>query len=342
MLYIVYMLSLYIHIPFCDFKCGYCSFTVVSTQDKPAIEKLIDPYVLTVCQEIRDRSAKLGKQTEIKSIYIGGGTPTRIGKQNLHRIIDTIIDTFNTELLAELTIECNPFPQEEVLDIITSTQNRYTSFPRVRRSIGIQTFDGEILKESSRMYSFPAISQFLRDLQVIKQQHTLYNLDFIAFGKRQTNKKGEKNLRHSNQREFFLNLVESHMADSFSVYTLELFPGSTWYNDQIPTNSHHKQGLSLQKYGTDDEVYDEFLLLRSTLQDADYHRYEISNFCLPAKSSIHNRVYRNMEDYIGIGVSAASFIDLHHNPDRAHLWPDQQQARALRRTNTKEILAYIQ
>jgi oxygen-independent coproporphyrinogen-3 oxidase len=102
------------------------------------------------------------KKGELKTIYFGGGTPLQIGVDNLCRIIDTIQEVFDTENLGELSIECNPYPQDIVYETITTIQKQYKKFPRIRRSFGIQTFDTEILKESDRMYSFPAIRDFLR------------------------------------------------------------------------------------------------------------------------------------------------------------------------------------
>jgi len=330
------MLSLYIHIPFCDQKCGYCSFTVLPIEWKSAVEKLIEPYVDAVCEDIRYQAKKLWSQ-QIKTIYFGGGTPTRIGKENLCKIIDTIDEVFDLDLLAELTIECNPFPAERVLDIIQTVQKRYTTFPRIRRSIGVQTFDGDVLKESSRMYSLPAIKEFLRNLQPIKQVNTSYNFDFIAFGKRNTTKKWEKILRDKSRQQFFQDFVESWLADGFSLYTLELFPGSDRYNQQIAHHSHQKDGLPLKKYGSDDDVYDEFHRLKTVVQNAEYHRYEISNFATTIQSSIHNRVYRNMENYLGIWVGAASFFNAQYQDLSVFDAPD---AAAIRFTQNKAIADY--
>jgi oxygen-independent coproporphyrinogen-3 oxidase len=162
------MLSLYIHIPFCEKKCGYCSFHVLANDTEGKVSKLIDGYVDAVCEEIRIRGERVmladpnGKKGELKTIYFGGGTPLQIGVDNLCRIIDTIQEVFDTENLGELSIECNPYPQDIVYETITTIQKQYKKFPRIRRSFGIQTFDTEVLKESDRMYSFPAIRDFLR------------------------------------------------------------------------------------------------------------------------------------------------------------------------------------
>jgi coproporphyrinogen III oxidase-like Fe-S oxidoreductase len=99
--------------------------------------------------------------------------------------------------------------------------------------------------------------------------------------------------------------------------------------------------LPLRKYGSDDDVYAEFEFIKTLFQENGYRRYELSNFALPGKASIHNNVYRNMENYIGVGTSAASFIDLRKIPDLRRHITDDKDTIAARRTNTKVIADYI-
>lgn len=109
------------------------------------------------------------------------------------------------------------------------TQERYKDLPRIRRSFGIQTFDDSILEKTKRAYTFGALTMFLRSLPELKQQNTIYNLDFIAFGKGEQGKSSEYLPRTRTARGFFERLVGSYAFDGFSVYTLELFPGSDRY-----------------------------------------------------------------------------------------------------------------
>ena len=282
-----------------------------------------------------------GKKGELKTIYFGGGTPLQVGSDQLCRIIDTVEEVFDTENLGELGIECNPYPQDMVYETITTIQKKYKHFPRIRRSFGIQTFDTEVLKESDRMYSFPAIRDFLRGLVDLKSDNSVFNFDFIAFGKFNTTKKWERILRDSYKRDFLVDFVSSYFADGFSLYTLELFPWSTRYHQQILQHSHAKDGLPLRKYGSDDDVYEEFWFIKNIFKENGYSRYELSNFALPGKASIHNNVYRNMENYIGVGTSASSFIDFAVMPEmRTHITTDAS-CRSARRTNTKVITEYM-
>lgn len=85
---------------------------------------------------------------------------------------------------------------------------------------------------------------------------------------------------------------------------MELFAGSAWQ-----TKTPEKP-ISGAYYGTDDEIYEEFDILKGIVLDAGYSRYELSNFSRQGKSSIHNRVYREMENYIGFGMSGSSFVQI--------------------------------
>ncbi|MBQ7073658.1 hypothetical protein IJM86_01040 [bacterium] len=100
---------------------------------------------------------------------------------------------------------------------------------------------------------------FLRVLQPLKKDNSVYNFDFIAFGKFHTSKKGNIQLRNQSSLDFFYDFVQSGFADSFSLYTLELFEHQQWKK----TNEVDKQ-----YFGNDDEIYEEFDFLKNTVYDA--------------------------------------------------------------------------
>jgi len=120
----------------------------------------------------------------------------------------------------------------------------------------------------------------------------VFNFDFIAFGKFGETRKGEAQLWDPGKIDFFDRFASSQFADSFSLYTLELFPGSKWQS-KTPD-----QPISGTYYGNDDDIFTEFSYLKDIILDAGYHRYESSNFSKSGVSSIHNRVYRTMQNYI--------------------------------------------
>lgn len=267
---------------------------------KPEFQKnLFSEYTEAIISEIEQYS-NIVDDKELKTIYFGWGTPTLIGKENIIKIIEEIIKNFDMENFEEFSIECNPYPQEEIYDIIKTLNKKYKNFPRIRFSFGIQSFDNKVLVSTGRDSSFPWLVEFIRGLRPLKLDNNIFNLDFIAFGKLKELKSWNLQLRNPNTIEFFENLLHSQFIDSLSLYTLELFPGSVWYHD----DKCKKEWV----FGNDDEIYMEFDILKNMILEHWYKRYEISNFSLPGKSSIHNRTYREHWNYIWLGTSAASFF----------------------------------
>ena len=123
--------------------------------------------------------------------------------------------------MAELSIELNPYPEEEVLNFVKILNKKYDKISRLRYSFGIQSFDDEVLKIVGRAYSFSGIVGFLRDVTKFKQNNNVFNFDFIAFGKFQISKNGFKQLWHEFKREFLQKFLASGYVDSISLYTLE-------------------------------------------------------------------------------------------------------------------------
>jgi len=128
--------------------------------------------------------------------------------------------------------------------------------------------------------------------------------DFIAFGKFKVDDEGTEYLRDNEKTEFFINLVKSQMFDGFSLYTLEVMPWSDWHNEAL------SMAKAAQKvYWNEENVIDEFHFLRKYLEYHGYRRYEISNFALRGKESIHNMVYRNHWSYLWLWINASSYLN---------------------------------
>ena len=328
------LLSLYIHIPFCAQKCAYCSFA--SFFVNPEIkEHLIGQYLQTLEQEIRHYGAIMWRQ-QIKSLYLWWGTPNILTPEQLFTIVWWIDEVFDLKDIVELSIEMNPYPTDEIYDLIRKFHTHFKWCPRLRFSFGIQTFDNTILKDVGRPVSFAGLTDFLRWLRDLKLENMVFNLDFIAFGKFNQTRKWDLQLRDPVKLEFFNQLAESHFADSFSLYTMELFAGSAWQS-KTP-----EKPISGAYYGDDDAIYEEFDVLKGMILDAGYSRYELSNFSRPGKSSIHNRVYREMEDYLGLWMSASSFIKVKGNKDFIEQMPGYtKDCVGLRWTNTANLTEYM-
>ncbi len=302
------MLSLYIHIPFCAHKCSYCSFFVLPeeelAQDKEEkLEEIKQKYLDSLLAEQKHWHERFPEEW-IRSIYIGGGTPFELGPERLLTLVDSVLATRDTEHLEELTIELNPDPFDDVLKFIDTASTKRDKLYKLRFSIGIQTFDDTVLEASKRNYFYNNLVWFLRELQFIKKQHVHYSFDFIAFGKGPVDK-GIISWRSEEKMKFFYNFVHSRVADGFSLYTLELMPGSDRYN----TLQHGDAWTHMQRLqGEEEWCIDEFAHLRAIVQQAGYRRYEISNFALLGRESIHNTMYRTHQPYIGLGIHSSSYL----------------------------------
>lgn len=293
------MLSLYIHIPFCIHKCHYCSFFVMPEElvAQQKIHIMKQQYTSLLLQQIATRKTLLPHE-QIKTIYIWGGTPFQLGKENLTLVLETIFATRDCSMLEELSIELNPDPIDEILLFVQEYIQKRKDVFRIRFSFGIQSFDDVWLKESKRAYTYEQLPEFFRSLQKIKAANVSYNADFIAFWNRVLAKQDDDTYlpRWEEQRIFFEKLVASQLFDWFSVYTLELFPWSDRYN------------AGKWDYEKNDTVYDEFDRLASRIESHGYRRYELSNFALAGKRSIHNMVYRTMWSYLGLWINASSML----------------------------------
>jgi coproporphyrinogen III oxidase-like Fe-S oxidoreductase len=261
-------------------------------------------YTNLLLQQIATRKALMPEE-QIKTIYVGGGTPFQLGKENLIQVIETIFSTRDCSSLEELSIELNPDPIDETLLFVEQVTQRWKDVFRLRFSIGIQSFDDAVLTESKRAYTYANLPDFFRKLQKIKGGNVCYNADFIAFGDRSgmTAKDATYLPRGEEQRTFFEKLVSSQMIDGFSIYTLELFPWSDRYNKQLVESK--QEGASQEDKDT---VYDEFDRLATVVETNGYRRYELSNFAIAGKRSIHNMVYWTMGSYLGLGINASSLL----------------------------------
>ena len=295
------MLSLYIHIPFCVKNCPYCSFSVVQNPD----DEMIQNYLSNLYDEIDERG-KVFWKAEIRTIYFGWWTPNLIWSEEIKKLINHCEEIFDCENVGELSFECNPFPQNQVYEFVSELQKSFKKYPRVRFSFWIQSLDNWVLENAWRPYTFPGMVEFLRWLRDLKLENSVYNFDFMAFGVLKKKKKWDLQLWTPSALEFFQDFVNSWFADSFSLYMLELFEHQKWKkNPDWSPSVIQQSGL----FWNEDEIYEEFDILKNIIQDWWYKRYEISNFAAVGKSSIHNRVYREMEDYLWLWLSASSFIN---------------------------------
>ncbi len=239
---------------------------------------------------------------KLKTIYFWWGTPLLLWAEYLLRIMEQVEKYFDCSQLEELSIECNPYPYEQTLTAVQKIAQAYKHIPRVRFSFGIQSLDDTTLTLSNRDNNFSWIVQFTQDLLAFKKPHILYNYDFIAFG----TESSPETMR------WLQELLVSHAIDSYSLYTLELFAGAKRYHEtKDPLIAYHApRDHDMPFTTTEDSIFDEFALLKTMLTNAWYERYEISNYALPGKESIHNQTYRTMTEYLGLGLGAYSLLSI--------------------------------
>lgn len=267
------MSGLYIHIPFCATKCSYCDFYSMPLKGKNIAEE----YVIALIKEFNLRRPELPEK--IKTVYIGGGTPSQIPIDTLKRLVQGISDN-DCQLLDEFTIEANPE------DITKQWTDTIASLGINRVSIGIQSFiDSELSAIGRRHDSLKAIEAIstLRDSGI-----TEISGDLIYGLPGQT----EESWAISLDRIFNLNLPH------ISAYSLS-------YEPRTRLSAMLQAGKI--KPTDEESCIEMYKTLIKRMRENGYEHYEISNFALPGHRAIHNSGYWNFTPYLGLGPGAHSF-----------------------------------
>ncbi|MEQ3338165.1 radical SAM family heme chaperone HemW [Clostridium butyricum] len=265
-------MSLYIHIPFCKQKCLYCDFPSYAGK-----ESLINEYIRALNEEILKKCSKY----KIASIFVGGGTPSYLNEINLESLLKTInLLDFKDEF--EFTIECNPGTLNEEKLALMKNYNVN------RISMGLQTTNDNILKEIGRIHSFEEFKKNYN--QARKAGFENINVD-LMFG-----------LPNQNMKDWKVSLedVMSLEPDHISAYSLIIEEGTCFYN------LYNNDKLNIPN---EEEERSMYLFTKGFLKDYGYNQYEISNYAKANKECFHNKVYWKCNEYLGLGVSASSFVD---------------------------------
>ena len=265
-------LALYIHIPFCEKKCNYCSF--VSFCDK---FNKVDEYVDCLCKELLLR--KLDNYY-LKSIYIGGGTPSVLSAEKIEKILSVIKTIYEISDDAEITIEVNPN------SITTEKALKYKEIGINRVSIGIQSLSDKKLKLLGRVHNRQIA---LNSLQILKDVgFDNVNCDLIISLSRQTQFEINKSIK-----------LLKKFATHFSIYSLSIEDNTQFFD-------MYKRGeLKLPSENKSAKLYNKTCKF---LQKLGYKRYEVSNFAKRGYESKHNKTYWDLNEYLGIGIASHSFI----------------------------------
>mgnify|MGYP005977484127 FL=1 len=275
------MAGLYVHIPFCATRCSYCGFYSTTKLD------LQDRYVDSLCREIALRKEYLSSystdskaaNTIIRTIYIGGGTPSQLSRYSLEKLFNAI-DTYLECSPEEVTMEVNP-------DDVTNDLAETISALHINRvSMGAQTFDDNRLKFLNRRHkSF----QVERAIDIL-HEHGVGNISIdLMFGfPGQTCDSWKEDVRRA------ISLDIQHI----SAYSLMYEEGTRLYR-MLKENMIKEidEEVSLNMYNE----------LINILCGAGYEHYEISNFAKKGYRALHNSSYWHDIPYLGIGAAAHSY-----------------------------------
>jgi len=267
--------GIYLHVPFCKFKCPYCDFYSIESGDDD--KSLRTAFVQSLLKEIESTKENV---IEVSTIFFGGGTPSILKGSEMESIFSTLRGKFNIKSDAEITVEVNP--GEVDLERLTSYYNSGVN----RLSIGAQSFQIEELKTLGRIHS---PEETAKTVSIAKSAgFKNYNLDLIYAVPGQTVKSVLDNVRS----------VVALKPNHISVYSLT-------YEKSTPYYSMRENGDLIAIDGKLEEEMRNSIL--SLLKEEGYHRYEISNYSLEGYESKHNSAYWGGSSYVGFGPSAHSF-----------------------------------
>jgi len=270
-------LGIYVHIPFCIKKCGYCDF--ISFDEKSPLEW--HEYEKELIKEIKSYGDNIGGDYNVDTIFLGGGTPSILNPQIIQEILDQIKSSFKIDAGAEITIEANPGTLSE------EKLRRYLAAGINRLSIGVQSFDDDLLRLLGRVHGQKEARQAYKIAREVGFDNI--NLDLMFAIPSQTMEKWESSL---------IELIELN-PEHVSFYGLS-------YEEGTPFDQARKR----REIVPIDDSLDRGMYKKgiSLLINSGYEHYEISNMAKPGLQCKHNLKYWGMDDYLGLGIGAHSFI----------------------------------
>jgi oxygen-independent coproporphyrinogen III oxidase len=276
-------LALYIHIPFCHRKCGYCSFISYALREND-----LQPYLRALKAEIAQR----GGNERLSSIYFGGGTPSLLSVDQFSDILAAISHSFTVDEAAEITMEANPGTVSEA----------YLSAIRElginRLSLGVQSLSDRDLRLLGRGHTAAEAREAVGFAR--SSGFSNVNIDLV-YGL-----PGQSLPHWQNTLDEALALTPPHV----SLYPLTLEEGTPmWQAMQDGSLPHVEPDLTAEQYE----------LAEDLLAGCSYRHYEISNWAKAGSECRHNTTYWLNKPYIGVGVSAHSWIDNHRLANTCNL-----------------------
>lgn len=264
---------LYVHVPFCARRCVYCDFSIAVRPNVPARD-----YVDAVARELRRRHAST--QIELETLYLGGGTPSKLGGGGIASLIDAIRSAAHIRKGAEVTLEANPE------DVTPANVAAWLASGINRVSLGVQSFDDRVLTWMHRTHDARTA---LRALQVLREGGMdNLSIDLIFATPNSLDREWRRDLDKA------LELDLPHL----SLYGLTVEP-------QTPLGRWVAQSVAVE--APDERYESEFIEADAVLSAAGYQHYEVSNYGKPGRHSRHNWAYWERRPYVGLGPSAHEF-----------------------------------
>lgn len=266
------MAGLYIHIPFCESKCAYCDFYSIASCDVSHTK-----FIEAVMLELDMRHKEISQC--VNTVYIGGGTPSVLGAEAIASLLDGVSQRLNMREIKEFTFEANPEDVDErLLNLLCERGVN-------RVSVGVQTFQPEILRMIGRRHNADKAHRVLR---LLSDLGINFSADLI-FGL-----PGQSLEKWKNDVDMLLSYRPHH----FSAYLLSIEP-STRLGMMLANGLISEAG--------DEEVEQMYEYITSQRALLGYEHYEVSNYALPGFRSKHNSAYWNSTPYLGLGPGAHSF-----------------------------------
>ncbi len=271
-------IAIYIHIPYCLYKCHYCDF---NSYPVTSAEPYESEYLKGLLKEIASAKTTFSK-FETPSIFFGGGTPSLFSPQAIEKLIEKVSDISDLSSDCEITLEVNPktVTKQNLKDFLKAGINRF--------SVGVQSFQNRYLSPLGRLHTGDEAEETLKIFHQIGADN--FNIDLMFGFPDQATEEVLEDIKKA---------VELHPAH-LSYYNLTLEKG-TLLNEQ-----ERKGDIRLPENEIQAEMYQRGM---EFLEKKAYSLYEISNFSLPNKKSRHNLAYWKYQDYLGFGAGAVSFLN---------------------------------
>jgi putative oxygen-independent coproporphyrinogen III oxidase len=293
-------LEIYVHIPFCARKCAYCDFLSF-----PGNQQMQREYTEKLIEEIKCQSAKV-KEYQVISVFIGGGTPSILGIEDMTAILRSLKEEFEILTDAEITMEVNP-------GTVTAESFPATGEAGINRiSMGLQSADDKELRYLGRIHTY---DEFLKSYQRVRMAgFDNVNVDLISAIPGQTLESWKNTLKK----------VTMLKPEHISAYSLIVEQGTPYYGrykEDVKNNSlKPEEGYclkSLPDLPDEDTEREMYYLTREFLAEQGYERYEISNYSKKGCECRHNIGYWTGVEYLGLGLGASSYLNgcrFHNTP----------------------------